>query len=149
MWAIQNQVCCSLSRRGVTSGAESSSNGAGPGLRQAEPATGPQGGSGGGGSSNGAGPEEKPPRVPHRWRVVGMMALAFVLCNMDKVRAPRLPAVNWHASVLCSVDSELAGRMCEPAQGRHARFHVLASLALHRSCRARHHCCEVHHCLSN
>lgn len=24
--------------------------------------------------------------VPHRWRVVGMMALSFVLCNMDKVR---------------------------------------------------------------
>lgn len=25
--------------------------------------------------------------VPHRWQVVGMMALAFVLCNMDKVGA--------------------------------------------------------------
>lgn len=27
----------------------------------------------------------KPPRIPHRWRVTIMMALAFVLCNMDKV----------------------------------------------------------------
>lgn len=25
--------------------------------------------------------------IPHRWQVVGMMALSFVLCNMDKVRA--------------------------------------------------------------
>ena len=25
--------------------------------------------------------------VPHRWQVVGMMALSFVLCNMDKVGA--------------------------------------------------------------
>lgn len=25
--------------------------------------------------------------IPHRWRIVGMMALAFVLCNMDKVAA--------------------------------------------------------------
>jgi hypothetical protein len=24
--------------------------------------------------------------VPHRWQVVGMMALAFVCCNMDKVK---------------------------------------------------------------
>lgn len=24
--------------------------------------------------------------IPHRWQVVGMMALSFVLCNMDKVR---------------------------------------------------------------
>ncbi len=24
------------------------------------------------------------PKVPHRWRVTIMMALAFVLCNMDK-----------------------------------------------------------------
>lgn len=27
--------------------------------------------------------------VPHRWKVVGMMALSFVLCNMDKVRDAR------------------------------------------------------------
>lgn len=27
----------------------------------------------------------KPPKIPHRWRVTIMMALAFVLCNMDKV----------------------------------------------------------------
>ena len=103
--------------RGVTSGAESSSNGAGPGLRRAEPATGPQGGSGGGGSSNGAGPEDKQPRVPHRWRVVGMMALAFVLCNMDKVRAPRLPAHYWQTAALWSMDLELAGGMHKPAKG--------------------------------
>ena len=38
--------------------------------------------------SNGApAPDDKPqPRIPHRWRIVGMMALAFVLCNMDKVQ---------------------------------------------------------------
>ena len=38
-------------------------------------------------SSNGAPPpDNKPqPRIPHRWRIVGMMGLAFVLCNMDKV----------------------------------------------------------------
>ena len=33
-------------------------------------------------------PDDKPKFfIPHRWRVVGMMALAFVLCNMDKVRS--------------------------------------------------------------
>ena len=34
------------------------------------------------------GPEEEPKqkKFSHRWQVVGMMALAFVLCNMDKVR---------------------------------------------------------------
>lgn len=38
--------------------------------------------------SNGASPgsQQKPPKVPHRWVIVGAMALAFVLCNMDKVR---------------------------------------------------------------
>ena len=36
--------------------------------------------------SSGGPPNNKPePRIPHRWRIVGMMALAFVLCNMDKV----------------------------------------------------------------
>lgn len=36
--------------------------------------------------NNGGPPDNKPePRIPHRWRIVGMMALAFVLCNMDKV----------------------------------------------------------------
>ena len=29
----------------------------------------------------------KPPKIPHRWRITAMMALAFVLCNMDKVCA--------------------------------------------------------------
>ena len=37
-------------------------------------------------SNNGGPPDKKPePRIPHRWRIVGMMSLAFVLCNMDKV----------------------------------------------------------------
>lgn len=36
-------------------------------------------------ASNGSPPPEKQPRIPHRWRIVLMMALAFVLCNMDKV----------------------------------------------------------------
>ena len=26
--------------------------------------------------------------IPHRWKLVWMMSAAFVLCNMDKVRAP-------------------------------------------------------------
>ena len=30
-------------------------------------------------------PTPKGPKVPHRWRVTIMMAVAFVLCNMDKV----------------------------------------------------------------
>lgn len=29
--------------------------------------------------------------LPHRWQVVGMMALAFVCCNMDKVRGGGAP----------------------------------------------------------
>ena len=29
--------------------------------------------------------EQQQGGVPHRWQVVGMMALSFVLCNMDKV----------------------------------------------------------------
>jgi hypothetical protein len=29
--------------------------------------------------------EDEAGGVPHRWQVVGMMALSFVLCNMDKV----------------------------------------------------------------
>lgn len=37
-----------------------------------------------GGPAAGA-PEPPGSGIPHRWRVVGMMALAFVLCNMDKV----------------------------------------------------------------
>ena len=38
---------------------------------------------------NGASPPLPPDDeggIPHRWRVVIMMAAAFVLCNMDKVR---------------------------------------------------------------
>ena len=30
-------------------------------------------------------PTPNGPKVPHRWRITIMMALAFVLCNMDKV----------------------------------------------------------------
>ena len=44
-------------------------------------------GKGGAESKNGVppgGPERKGP-LPHRWIVVGAMAMAFVLCNMDKV----------------------------------------------------------------
>jgi hypothetical protein len=41
--------------------------------------------------------ESPNPKVPHRWRVIFMMALAFVLCNMDKVctslAAQRKPSV--------------------------------------------------------
>lgn len=36
--------------------------------------------------SGSPGPNGKGP-VPHRWVIVGAMALAFVLCNMDKVKA--------------------------------------------------------------
>jgi hypothetical protein len=46
---------------------------------------GSRGSSSGSGSGSG-GPEDKPAKkFSHRWQVVGMMALAFVLCNMDKV----------------------------------------------------------------
>jgi len=39
--------------------------------------------------SNGTPSGEQNPKgsVPHRWIIVGAMALAFVLCNMDKVRS--------------------------------------------------------------
>lgn len=40
-------------------------------------------------SFSAGGPELEPKptkKFSHRWQVVGMMALAFVLCNMDKVR---------------------------------------------------------------
>lgn len=37
-------------------------------------------------------PDDKPKFfIPHRWRIVGMMSLAFVLCNMDKA-SPSLHA---------------------------------------------------------
>jgi hypothetical protein len=36
--------------------------------------------------SNGSLAQAEDGGIPHRWRVVGMMALSFVLCNMDKVR---------------------------------------------------------------
>ena len=41
--------------------------------------------------------------VPHRWRVVGLMALSFVLCNMDKVNMsvaviPMAKELGWTAT---------------------------------------------------
>lgn len=41
--------------------------------------------------------------IPHRWRVVGMMALSFVLCNMDKVNMsvaviPMAKELGWSAT---------------------------------------------------
>jgi hypothetical protein len=53
------------------------------------------------------GPNNKGP-IPHRWIIVGAMALAFVLCNMDKVGALRcacwglLPKVLHGHVALCS-----------------------------------------------
>ena len=49
---------------------------------------------------NGADPNNPNPgpskgRVPHRWQVVGMMSLAFVLCNMDKVSGAALCDQAW------------------------------------------------------
>ncbi|KAL0036177.1 hypothetical protein WJX79_006952 [Trebouxia sp. C0005] len=55
-------------------------------------------------TSNGGPPDNKPePRIPHRWRIVGMMALAFVLCNMDKVNMsvaviPMAEELGWSAT---------------------------------------------------
>ena len=50
------------------------------------PSTSGRGTSGPAESLNGSMPDPKgKPPVPHRWIIVGAMALAFVLCNMDKV----------------------------------------------------------------
>jgi hypothetical protein len=60
-------------------------------------------------STNGAmpgGPQQQKPKVPHRWVIVGAMAAAFVLCNMDKVRT----AAALHAIECGTV---------QPALGRH------------------------------
>lgn len=51
-------------------------------------------------------PPPTPPQqdgIPHRWRVVGMMALSFVLCNMDKVNMsvaviPMAKELGWSAT---------------------------------------------------
>ena len=32
------------------------------------------------------GPEDPKQFIPHRWRIIAMMSLAFILCNMDKVQ---------------------------------------------------------------
>lgn len=54
------------------------------------------------GEEDKGGPQQ--PRVPHRWRVVIMMALAFVLCNMDKVSCAQFSARRAIlASCLCSL----------------------------------------------
>lgn len=52
-------------------------------------------------TSPGAPPPEK--GIPHRWQVVGMMALSFVLCNMDKVNMsvaviPMAKELGWSAT---------------------------------------------------
>lgn len=43
----------------------------------------------------------KPPRVPHRWKVTIAMALAFVLCNMDKVQpmSPPCKVCSWSSHI--------------------------------------------------
>ncbi len=55
-------------------------------------------------SSTGSAPVEKEKGIPHRWRVVFMMMMAFVLCNMDKVRRGRPASPGCllaHARVTC------------------------------------------------
>lgn len=52
-------------------------------------------------------PAEEQGGVPHRWQVVTMMALAFVCCNMDKVRLAR--------AVPCAAAGWLCGRRALPA----------------------------------
>ena len=49
--------------------------------------------------SNGSPSPEKQPRIPHRWRVVFMMAVAFVLCNMDKVCLLYMISHGWQCTV--------------------------------------------------
>ena len=53
------------------------------------------------------GKQEPPPEpkggIPHRWQIVGMMALSFVLCNMDKVNMsvaviPMAKELGWSAT---------------------------------------------------
>ncbi len=92
--------------RGTGGDAASSSNGAGLGVRAGGVAS--TSSSGGGG-----GPEDQPQRIPHRWRVVGMMALAFVLCNMDKAR--RAPARASCSGCVC------AGHVCRAVLPRPLR----------------------------
>jgi hypothetical protein len=105
--------------RGAGGVAESSANGAGLGVR----AGGAASTSGGGG---GEGPEDQPQRIPHRWRVVGMMALAFILCNMDKARrAPARPSFSGARAcrkrVLCGAAPERADLPSAAQAGRPAR----------------------------
>ena len=100
-------------------------------------------GEGGSASTNGARPDpnQKPPKVPHRWVIVGAMALAFVLCNMDKVRAPTPvegvpffvtseilpPNRAWHACVhptgcLCRATAVLHAPIVWPAVSASAAY---------------------------
>ena len=57
-------------------------------------------------SINGSPPPGKQPRIPHRWRVVLMMALAFVLCNMDKVHSTAFKLFARHCSPMYNLLSE-------------------------------------------
>ncbi len=49
-------------------------------------------------NQNGKGP------VPHRWVIVGAMALAFVLCNMDKVKHCQLPSISPPKMYICMLN---------------------------------------------
>ena len=55
------------------------------------------------------------PGMPHRWRIVTMMAVAFVLCNMDKVRGDARVArlVTFRRLAPISI---VAGMACTAAQ---------------------------------
>ena len=51
-------------------------------------------------------PNSKGP-VPHRWVIVGAMAVAFVLCNMDKVPPPLLFCIGlWLKACILSVEKQ-------------------------------------------
>ena len=72
-------------------------------------------------------PEPEGPNqfIPHRWRIIAMMSLAFILCNMDKVcqilllpidsslqQSHKAPSnQHWHASIgmfwLCHIELSL------------------------------------------
>ena len=52
-------------------------------------------------STNSSPPPGKQPRIPHRWRVVLMMALAFVLCNMDKVYSSACKPIAFRCLIHC------------------------------------------------
>ncbi len=109
--------------------------------RDMDPTNGPAG------SSNGSmpDPQNKPP-VPHRWVIVGAMALAFVLCNMDKVshlmspcsvelafvRSPlfcreNMPKLSMVCRSTCQWQSFLWRRSWDGARAIGALYHLLSS----------------------